>query len=748
MISDSPFTKSLGKRFLRQLKLEDVIFAPYLLVVTWQFFCGLPNRYIGWTLAAVAALAVWCAYVLIKSPDDESPSRAFWIVVFVPLVSIYLLRALYPDISFDVLNYHIFQTEHALRGPLVEPSDFFPTPAFFNPAPDLLTGFYRYLLGYRLGTISNLAAVVWLGIILDRMLLQFVRGRWWRAVAILLIVCTEQIFFQLNNYMIDLLALPLLLEATRQALQRVEPAWLVRRSLVISLFLGISVTFKLANLVFAIPIALVFAINIAAAYRGLTVTTVAKVLAVFGAVFLAPLVPFSVLVYRLTGNAFFPFYNAIFKSPYWPNTNVFDPRWGPQGLLETLSWPIVVFFKPERFCELPVYSGRMSLGVIAALICLVVARKDGAVRALCFITLLGALLWSAASGYSRYAIFVEITTGIIIVRLVHDLWMALAKSARPLRWLTAGAVCALLLAQVGLAFAYGNQYEWSMRAPLTARSIRDTVTETRELLRDRDLRTYLSADDQFALNDVDGWIETTYKTTAFMALLKPDIPTLGARTQEYFVTRSGREKFDQTISAAQGKRLFTLTEAAHLQSAREVLAKRGLATGSVRPFSIPYFSRRTTFDMLLVEVIPASRETSNAGDSAPRGLPLADSAFNARIRVPQVPLTLQAGTKYVLEVSLENASNIRWPGQQPTWQYQITVGNRWFTEDGQKVTDVDGRVALADDLPPATSATLRLTITAPATPGEYVLELDVIQEGVAWFSDRGSTTFRAKVTVN
>ena len=151
--------------------------------------------------------------------------------------------------------------------------------------------------------------------------------------------------------------------------------------------------------------------------------------------------------------------------------------------------------------------------------------------------------------------------------------------------------------------------------------------------------------------------------------------------------------------------------------------------------------------MLLVEVIPASREGAYR-DSAPRGLPLPDNAFNASIRVTQVPLTLPAGTKYVLDVSLENASKIRWPGQQPTWQYQITVGNRWFTEDGRKVTDLDGRTALPDDLPPATSATLRLAVTAPATPGEYILELDAIQEGVAWFSDRGSATFRAKVKVN
>jgi len=38
-------------------------------------------------------------------------------------------------------------------------------------------------------------------------------------------------------------------------------------------------------------------------------------------------------------------------------------------------------------------------------------------------------------------------------------------------------------------------------------------------------------------------------------------------------------------------------------------------------------------------------------------------------------------------------------------------------------------------------------ITAPKEPGEYVLEVDLVQEQVAWFRDKGSATAKTKVTV-
>ena len=51
------------------------------------------------------------------------------------------------------------------------------------------------------------------------------------------------------------------------------------------------------------------------------------------------------------------------------------------------------------------------------------------------------------------------------------------------------------------------------------------------------------------------------------------------------------------------------------------------------------------------------------------------------------------------------------------------------------------------DMEPGDTAGLRLEVSAPEAPGEYVLELDVVQEGVARFGARGSQALRARVTV-
>jgi hypothetical protein len=40
-----------------------------------------------------------------------------------------------------------------------------------------------------------------------------------------------------------------------------------------------------------------------------------------------------------------------------------------------------------------------------------------------------------------------------------------------------------------------------------------------------------------------------------------------------------------------------------------------------------------------------------------------------------------------------------------------------------------------------------LLITAPEIPGDYVLEIDMVQEGVSWFGLKGSQTWRGNVRV-
>ena len=68
-------------------------------------------------------------------------------------------------------------------------------------------------------------------------------------------------------------------------------------------------------------------------------------------------------------------------------------------------------------------------------------------------------------------------------------------------------------------------------------------------------------------------------------------------------------------------------------------------------------------------------------------------------------------------------------------------------QNGDKVNDLDGRVALVEDLPPWGTIELPLTITAPNEAGIYILQLDAIQESVAWFGDRGSEVLSLKIRV-
>jgi uncharacterized membrane protein len=58
-----------------------------------------------------------------------------------------------------------------------------------------------------------------------------------------------------------------------------------------------------------------------------------------------------------------------------------------------------------------------------------------------------------------------------------------------------------------------------------------------------------------------------------------------------------------------------------------------------------------------------------------------------------------------------------------------------------------GGMDSAKDLKPGEETEVPLVITAPKDPGEYTLEVDLLQEQVAWFSDKGSPTAKAKITV-
>ena len=124
-----------------------------------------------------------------------------------------------------------------------------------------------------------------------------------------------------------------------------------------------------------------------------------------------------------------------------------------------------------------------------------------------------------------------------------------------------------------------------------------------------------------------------------------------------------------------------------------------------------------------------------------RKLP-ADS-HRANIVIRSTVATLHTGEAAVLEVEVTNSSGIDWPAG--TW---LAVGNHWYGSVSRRGdTEDDGRVPMPDGLAAGETLVARLTVTAPQKPGSFALQIDLVEEGVTWFADRGSGMATTPVTV-
>lgn len=128
--------------------------------------------------------------------------------------------------------------------------------------------------------------------------------------------------------------------------------------------------------------------------------------------------------------------------------------------------------------------------------------------------------------------------------------------------------------------------------------------------------------------------------------------------------------------------------------------------------------------------------------------PLPELAFKASLDVKDVPANLLATQKQRIYVSLKNTSETTWPSLgQSDGSYLIRLGNHWLDQTHRTVTNDDARAELLHDLKPGDTMDIPLVITAPEIPGDYVLEIDVVQEGVSWFGQKGSQTWRKGISV-
>jgi hypothetical protein len=802
--------------FPRKLEIGDVVILLYITAFVRQWFWIVNHNSLAWILTFLFSLTIWALHLLTKDRHDHYDGQAqnfprqFWLVVALPLFLIYAMRAAFPDTSFDVLDYRLINSERALRGLPFTGADFFPARFPFNPAPDMVTGISRHLLGYRLGTIVNYLVVIWIATLLLKFLRPIIKNVWLACAGVLLLLLTEHLLFIVNNYMVDLLALPLLLEATRIALCADEKHT-SRDSIRLAVFLGASAAFKLTNLAFAAPIFLVYAHNVS---RTASRQEMFRKFLLVVCAFLLPLIPYTLYIYWQTSNPVFPLYNKVFMSPFWPTNDlgvrwgpvVDDPRWLHMKWWEVLVWPVLLPFKIEHTAgNLGPHAGRISIGFIAALVGLALKLKfntatagvspamsakreqsdhpttdgnaagratqhpsgaaplatpprlrsqqtDQWLRPACLVVLLGAILWSTLSGMLRYATYLELVGGLIVLTLAAKLYQRVEKRNGFQTFERSAAVVlwAILATQAVVACVYVFRFEWASR-PTFFENPRSFLNDSKYFLRDYSLERFLTPRDKRVFSTVSAWAESSALESGIEVQLKPEAPALCLYMPEYFGTAESQNRFARALAELGNRKMYSLCYVEHFRNAIESIKASGLSTGKIVPLVVPYYSDHTRIHMALIEVLrpDEAKPGKQIALTATRG-PLADENMRAEIEwTMPLPESLRAGLKETIYVKLRNAGSGVWPAlADRSGNYRLALGNHWLRENNVAVMNDDGRSVLLYDLNPGEEIDIPLTVTAPVEAGTYVLEIDMVQEGVAWFASKGSKPLRAIVKVD
>jgi hypothetical protein len=156
------------------------------------------------------------------------------------------------------------------------------------------------------------------------------------------------------------------------------------------------------------------------------------------------------------------------------------------------------------------------------------------------------------------------------------------------------------------------------------------------------------------------------------------------------------------------------------------------------------FKRLAVFLLLTVtvNVLAACGEKNGTGSTVANDS--AFSVFSQEIHLNNPFPQILKSQSVKIPVSVRNTSGFTWPA---LGENAVHLAYHWLDKSGNPVIFDGERTHLIQDLPVGGTATLDATIIAPSLPGDYTLRLTFVQEGIAWFNDRGAMAVDLPVKV-
>jgi len=124
------------------------------------------------------------------------------------------------------------------------------------------------------------------------------------------------------------------------------------------------------------------------------------------------------------------------------------------------------------------------------------------------------------------------------------------------------------------------------------------------------------------------------------------------------------------------------------------------------------------------------------------------SWYNAEYaEVDEISDSMTIDTEYRFKVSVKNTGALTWNknGDNPVY-----LGYHWIDFNSKETVVFDGKRSIIseDGVDIGDEVVFNLKVTSPSEPGEYILQVDLVQEGVTWFSFQGVPVLEKFITVD
>jgi hypothetical protein len=144
---------------------------------------------------------------------------------------------------------------------------------------------------------------------------------------------------------------------------------------------------------------------------------------------------------------------------------------------------------------------------------------------------------------------------------------------------------------------------------------------------------------------------------------------------------------------------------------------------------------------LLCKKVSDTGPASNVPDSRRPGI------LRAEISAKSSPGKVAPGEPFLVEIVVRNAGDTLWLGGPLVRRGGVMLGVKIFDREGKLRDEFHGEPALPRALAPNESCTVTIEHPAPSETGDYQVKIDLVNQHICWFEERGSKPLTLPLTV-